>query len=381
MNRPIIRFRPDGSFKLMQISDVQDLAGILPRTRELICAALDRERPDFVVFTGDQFSGNGRKLWFRNKDEKTARIKRTIRELLGPLEERGIPFTFMLGNHDHSSPLADGDQVACYMESPLCCAQESPAGVPGCANHVVPVYPARGDMPALLIYCQDSHTAAGLGYAPLDPAQVAWYQHTRDAWAEKNNGQPVPSMLFQHIPVEEIISLYKEEPKRSKTNLEGYGNYSGRFFVLDEEAAEGFMGELPSSPDINAGLFEAALERGEMLGMFFGHDHNNGFHGKVRGLTLGYAPSAGYSAYGPGRKRGVRVFEFSVGSLGDYKTRIVTDEELLGDSRLKLGPRLLDLTPSSPGDAKNKLRRAAIPALLVLLGIAGAIAALKLLLG
>lgn len=381
MSQPNIHFRPDGTWKLMQISDVQDLRGIRPRTRALLCAALDRERPDFVVLTGDQLTGNGRKLWFAGPQEKAARIRRTIRELLALLEARGIPFTFMLGNHDHGTPMAGDEQAACYMESPLCYARESPAGVPGYANHVVPVYAKDGGgVPALLIYCQDSHTGMGMGYAPLDPAQVRWYRDTRDAWAEKNHGRPIPSLLFQHIPVEEIIGLYKEEPKRTKLTLEGYGNYKGKFFVLDEAAAAGFMGELPSSPDTNAGLFEAARERGEMLGMFFGHDHNNGFHGKVRGITLGYAPSAGYSAYGPGRRRGVRVFCFDERSPGAFQTYVVTDEALLGDSGLPPGVRLMDLTPSSFGDAKNKLRRAALPLLLALLGIVGAVVGVKALL-
>jgi len=356
----------------MQISDVQDLRGILPRTKELIGTALDRERPDFVVLTGDQLSGNGRKIWFAGKEEKAARIKQTIREIVDLLEARGIPFTFTLGNHDHSSPLPDDEQAACYMASGLCRAQESPAGIPGYANHALPIYPCSGgDVPALLVYCLDSHTALGGGYKPLDPAQVEWYRNTRDAWAEKNDGRPIPSLLFQHIPVEEIIGLFKEVPKGTKGAYEGLRNYSGKYFVLNEDLAPGFCGEMPSSPDANAGLFEAALERGEMLGMFFGHDHTNGFHGKVRGLTLGYAPSAGYNAYGAGRRRGVRVFEFNENNIGGYQTKIITDGELLGNSRLGLGTRLFDLTPTSIGDAKNKLRRAALPALLILLGIAG----------
>jgi len=364
----------------MQISDVQDLCGILPRTKELIGAALDRERPDFVALTGDQLSGNGRKIWFAAKGEKAARIKRTIREIVELLEARHIPFTFTMGNHDHSSPLPAEEQIACYMASGLCHAQDSPAGVPGYANHVTPIYPNRGgDIPAMLIYCLDSHTALGAGYMPLDPAQIEWYRNTRDAWAEKNNGQPIPSLLFQHIPVEEIIELFKEVPKNTEGAFEGLRNYSGKFFVLNEDLAPGFYGEMPSSPDTNAGLFETAMERGEMLGMFFGHDHTNGFHGKVRGLMLGYAPSAGYNAYGAGRRRGVRVFEFHESNLGAYQTKIITDEELLGDSKLGLGPRLFDLTPTSVSDAKNRLRRAALPALLVLLGIVGLVIVLKLL--
>ncbi|MDR0532150.1 MAG: hypothetical protein LBG83_08815, partial [Oscillospiraceae bacterium] len=116
-------------------------------------------------------------------------------------------------------------------------------------------------------------------------------------------------------------------------------------------------GELPSAPDINAGLFDAAQEKGEMIGMFFGHDHNNGFHGKVRGIPLGYAPSAGYNAYGPGRRRGVRVFHLNQNDLREYSTKVITDNELLGDSPLPNLMTLYDRMPSSFGAAKPMIRK------------------------
>jgi len=159
---------------------------------------------------------------------------------------------------------------------------------------------------------------------------------------------------------------------RSKGTLEGYRNYKGKHFVLDESRATGFMGELPSSPDVNAGLFEAAREKGEMLGMFFGHDHTNGFHGDVGGITLGYAPCAGYRTYGPGRKRGVRMLRFDERDIRSFETYVATDEALLGpaeslDWRTKI---LMDMQPSSFGEVQNKLRRAAPAVGAVIVGAA-----------
>jgi len=181
----------------------------------------------------------------------------------------------------------------------------------------------------------------------------------------------VPSMLFQHVPVEEINELYREVPK-GKGALEGFRNYAGRFFVLDENKAVGFMGELPSSPDANAGLFEAAREKGEMLGMFFGHDHTNGFHGDVRGIILGYAPGAGYRTYGPGRGRGVRIIRFDENNMRVFETYIAMDETLLGPAE-PLGWRtkiLMDMQPTSFGQVQNALRRAVPAMLAVALGAA-----------
>ena len=51
-----LRFQ-NGSFKLMQISDVQELAKVNPDSIKLLTLALEREKPDLAVFTGDQVYG------------------------------------------------------------------------------------------------------------------------------------------------------------------------------------------------------------------------------------------------------------------------------------------------------------------------------------
>ena len=62
--------RSDGSFKVMQIADLQEIPAISPDTLKLMNAALDREKPDLVVFTGDQIKGYG--ITFRGGDRKNA---------------------------------------------------------------------------------------------------------------------------------------------------------------------------------------------------------------------------------------------------------------------------------------------------------------------
>lgn len=360
--RPTLRFGEDGHFSVMQISDVQDTGGLHPRSVELLTAALDREKPDFVILTGDQIKGYGMELKFASPAKRIEIIRQTLDELLELFDERNIPFSFVFGNHDHDAPMAPQEQVEYYQRDPLCLAQDSPEGVPGYANHVIPVMDAKGEKAELLFYLLDSHGPKGLGYSPLEAGQVDWYRQQRDEWAEKSGG-PVPSMLYMHVPVEEIIELYRAVPKMPGA-LEGFGSHSGQFYILDKSkvAPGSYMGELPSSPDENAGLFDAALERGEMLGMFFGHDHKNGFHGDVRGITLGYAPGAGYSTYGPGRKRGVRMFRFDEKDLHNAQTYVVTDEQILGeendlDWKVKV---LMDMQPSSFGGLKPMFRKMSI---------------------
>ena len=53
----VLRFNKDGKLKIMQISDTQDID--IPREAMIMFMekALDAEKPDLVVFTGDQIAG------------------------------------------------------------------------------------------------------------------------------------------------------------------------------------------------------------------------------------------------------------------------------------------------------------------------------------
>ena len=53
----VLRFNEDGTFKIMQINDTQDVGkGVNEKMVKFIEAALDKEQPDLVVFVGDQLS-------------------------------------------------------------------------------------------------------------------------------------------------------------------------------------------------------------------------------------------------------------------------------------------------------------------------------------
>lgn len=84
----------------------------------------------------------------------------------------------------------------------------------------------------------------------------------------------------------------------------------------------------PADPQINSGEFDAFKEKGEVLGVYFGHDHNNSFNGKVDGIDLGYTQGAGFHVYGPGKDRGVRVIELNKDST--FKTYDLRFKDLVG---------------------------------------------------
>ena len=77
-----LQFNEDGSFKILALADVQDDYPLEPAVLQLISEALDYTKPDLVVFVGDNIVG---------KDI------RAIDEMVAPVVDRDIPFTFVFG--------------------------------------------------------------------------------------------------------------------------------------------------------------------------------------------------------------------------------------------------------------------------------------------
>jgi hypothetical protein len=339
-----LRFRADGSFVVLQVSDVQDASPIMPRTLALLVAALRTVKPDLVVFTGDQVKGYDARFALGTPTGNRRLFKNTIDELVAPLERLHIPFTFVFGNHDHDVPITAEEQLAVYQSHPLCLAYDSP-GVPGCANHNLQVMSADGTRTALNVCMLDSHGAEGFGWKALEPEQLAYYREERDRLAAQNGGEPVPTIIFQHFPVTETLELFTKLLHRSKGSMRGYASGKGAYYQMDtaKVAPNSICFELPNTPVANTGLFDAAHEKGDVVGIFFGHDHNNGFVGDVRGIRLGYAPGAGYTAPGPGLRRGVRSFRFEEENVRAFETHILTDEQMLpGQEILPMRTRAAD---------------------------------------
>ncbi len=342
-----LKFNADGRFKILQISDIQDACDISPHTIKLISAALDREKPDFVIFSGDMIKGYSLKFMF---GDTAGKIKKAINQFLEPVVSRKIPFTVAFGNHDLQASLSLQKQLEIYQESEYCCAYDTP-GIDGCANHNIPIYSNDGSKILFNLYVIDSHGSAKFtGYTPIAQNQIKWYQDKRDELKEQNGGEFVPSVIFQHIPVEQVFKLYSEVPKKTKNAVPGFGKYKNKFYILNKDLVnEGaFFGESPAVPLEDSGLFDAAAENGDVKGIYFGHDHKNGFSGKVGNIELGYCPGCGYTVYGPAKNRGFRVFEINAENPAEYTSRLISHSSLLGEhSHLPFMTKVTDLTPTS----------------------------------
>lgn len=322
-------FNSEGKLKIMVISDFQDGLYPVSTTLKLVNAALDAEKPDLVVLGGDNIFGYAPTLHFSR-----ANCLKAIEKMAAPVVERGIPFCVIMGNHDADAPLSTYEQMQKFMSFPTCLARIGEAAS-GVGNYEISVVDKDGKAVFGLWFLDSGNLAPkeeGGGYAYVTDEQIAWYEMRSAELQEQNGGSPLPSLLFQHIPVPEIYNVLKVVPKGSPGAFKGYRSHSSNYYAADETALiSGVYREGPCPPDINNGQFESWVKMGNIMAAFFGHDHVNDAAASWRGIDLVYNGSVGFSSYCSGYDNGVRIIELDEAKPGSYSTRMVYYKDLLDE--------------------------------------------------
>jgi hypothetical protein len=266
------------------------------QTRALIEAVLAAEQPDLAVLTGDVLEG-------RRCHDPAA----SCREAVRPLDERGVPWAAVFGNHDDEGALDRAGLMSVQEASPNCLSEPGPASVTGVGNYLLRVESSAGRAAAAALYFLDSGS-----YAPAGPGHYAWIQRDQTAWflarsralaAERPPAEaPRPALAFFHIPLPE----YDE--------------------VWDFHSCRGCKFEAVFCPALNSGFFAALHQAGDVIGTFVGHDHVNDFMGSLHGIRLCYGRATGYNTYGrEGFRRGARLIELQEG-IRDFTTWLRLDD-------------------------------------------------------
>ena len=312
----------NGAFKVMQIADTQELSFVSQDTILLLTMAIYREKPDLVILTGDQIHGMDPTFRLGSVRDN---VERTLYKLLKPIVKAGIPFAVTYGNHDCQVGLSNAEQAEIYAGfQGYIAGQTRDETDPG--TFYLPVYGADGSV-KLNLFAFDTGTQDTDGaYQPVTQAQLDFFRETCAG--------NTPTGVFQHIPVPEFYDALEKAPKGTPGAVEAFRTHAGEFYVLPKGAKEtgGFMGESPAVPDENSGEFDALKDAGNVLFLAVGHDHNNAFVTEKDGIKLIYTQGAGFHVYGPGEKRGVRVFEFREDDPAAFTTRTVTFREAVGGS-------------------------------------------------
>lgn len=349
----------NGKFKIMQIADIQENATVNPDTLKLISLAVEREKPDLVVLTGDQIQGYDSSY----RGDAKQKVKGAIDTFIKALD--GTPFCLTFGNHDDDCKVSKLEQKQFYEQSGNCIFGEIRDEKDDIGTHFIKIKDSKNEKDIFGLYLidtwkKDNNASA---YAPVKKEQVQWYKDKRDE-NKTEDGKYLDSLVFQHIPFPEFYDVLDKVSPLKKGAVEAFRSRKNTFWALDSETVSkgGFMGESPAVPEINNGEFEAVSEKGDVLGVFVGHDHINSFVKPLMGVDLGYTQGAGFNTYGPGNKRGVRVFVLDEEDVRNYETYTVTMGELCSDFKPSkpLQEFIYCNMPTSVDEVVANVKRAAV---------------------
>lgn len=294
----VLRFGKDGKFRILVLSDIHGYPpGPCANTLAAIKAMVDHEKPDLVLFGGDNIKAC----------ESEEQLKEAAGVMVAYLEENRIPWAHVYGNHDDERYMSEGrrlqtlprrQQTEVYTTFPYCLSKQGPAHIKGSSNYVIPIYSSdesRSD-PVFNVWGMDSgayiddegligkqYVLGNTMYKGRengdDPyftfTQIQWYFNT-SLEIEQYAGHKVPGMMVFHIPLQEFYEVYLNAEKLGMT---------------------GKKREIVCAGAVNSGMFAAMLERGDIKAVCCGHDHINDYAANFCGITLAYVSNVGYETY------------------------------------------------------------------------------------
>jgi hypothetical protein len=201
---PPLHFSAAGRFKIMQVADLHFSVGpgacrdpdtpcdggAYARTMTLLGRALDAERPDLVVFTGDQLNGQG----------TVPDAKSVLAKFAREVGARAIPWAAVFGNHDDEDARSAGarrEQVRLMRGLPYALVQAGPEDIHGVGNYVLKVHSADASATQLLtLYFLDSGAYAGRNdwWGFERTTEFDWVHEDQVTWFMQESGASLPPL-------------------------------------------------------------------------------------------------------------------------------------------------------------------------------------------
>lgn len=319
MPKPVLRFHKDGSFRILMISDFHAGENCSPKLIRGIGTLVAHTQPDLVLVGGDQC------LRGTTKEALAAYMGR----ILAPVISRGIPWAAVSGNHDRETDHPIELEFAAYETLPGYAGGIGPEDVSGCGNYCLPILASGSDDVAYHVWALDSFSEvrdfirvfglpADTRFLLPDPMctgscqstvmfdQVMWY-YAESLRREKEAGRKIPAIMYMHVPLPELW-LMSKNPEQCDVR--------------------GDKRETIGCSELNSGLFMACLQRGDVKGIFFGHEHLCDFDGVYCGITMGYDAAVGYDMSAHDDLRGGRTI--TLHEDGSFVTEAVKLMDLMG---------------------------------------------------
>ena len=290
-------------------------------------------KPDLIVLLGDT-------LCDEDSSEDFSVFKNALRDVLKPVLESGIPFCFVVGNHEHDHHQEEL-VVKAYEELETMIGKNDLTAPRGNFNCNILVKNSAGTEDILNLWFIDSNNCCDdrsiSHYDWVHQDQIEWYENKVEEIKASHNGKTIPAILFQHIPVYEEYQLMREAKIYERPfAAQGHHKFEDKYFIK-KDGVDGYLGEGPCSPMYNGGQFASWKKMGDVKAAFFGHDHLNDFTGTVDGIMLGQNKTSGFCCYTDGARSVVRIITVNEDKPEEIKSKVYHFKEL-GLKPTCLGP-------------------------------------------
>lgn len=309
-----LKFGADGKFRIMHITDTHLEEYNLEASVWAIGEACDIEKPDIVIITGDNVQN------CKNPED----TKKLIDGLMNVFEERSIPVAVTFGNHDSETGAMTREELMAYYNTFSCSVSvDDGEALSGCGTYNIPVMSSDGAKIKFNLWVFDSNDYDENGnYACVKADQVEWYKAKSDELKAANGGEKVYSLAFQHIIVSEVFDALKKVDSKQLFSVKNI--YTDEYYVFDPEVKNyGTLMEKPCPGYENFGQFDAMVEKGDVLGMFTGHDHTNAFGVTYKGIVLSESLSTRYNGDRYSTQYGYRMLEIDEKDTSVFTSRVV----------------------------------------------------------
>ncbi len=315
MNTEKICFKENGKFRILAVSDFHAGNDYCKKLKTGFEALLENTKPDFVMLLGDQCLNKN------TYDE----VKSYMADIMEPVIKRNLPWSAIFGNHDREMGISVDEEIKAYSELPGFHGDAGPESISGVGNFIIPIYSENSEKIKFALWGLDSglYQRNTLGHpknelvlpdSPFghnsdgtpDFSQVMWY-YNESVKLENQAGEKINGIIFTHVPIPEFVYITKNP---------------------EECQARGNLREAPACAMISTGLFNAAVERRDIKGFFFGHDHLNDLQGEYLGITMAYDGALGYDMSAHDDLRGGRVIDIDIS--GNVETKMVSLWSIMG---------------------------------------------------
>ncbi len=308
-----IKFNSDGKLKILHITDTHIEDENIDYTLVLIARACDIEKPHIAVVTGDNV------LNYDDPEKTKAYITRFMK-IFG---DRNIPVAITFGNHDSEvGPLSRRELMKFYNTFDCSVTTENGKELAENGTFNIPVLSSDGKEMKYNLWVFDSGDYDNEGhYGCMSAEDVEWYKNKSDE-ITKENGKKIYSLAFQHIIVPEVYDVLKKVNKHKLYSFSHMYNKDDYYMFDPSQVNFGTLNETPCCGFPNYGQFEAMVEKGDVLGVFSGHDHTNAFGVKCKGIDIVNSLSTRFNGDRFSTMYGYRIIEVDEKDTSVYTSRV-----------------------------------------------------------